>query len=76
MELRIRMIKDGPIEEGPKTTSTFYADDRLIENTNPVTLQKDINTITNLFLAIGLKANEKKTKFIVIYGAPAPKALS
>ena len=69
------MIRNDATEH-KETASTFYADDGLIENANPRALQQDVNIITDLFLRVGLKANEKKTKFMVIQGPPASKALS
>ena len=55
---------------------SFYADDGLLEHTDPNKLQKDLNEIILLFSRIGLQANDKKTKFMVVRGQPAPTALS
>ena len=54
----------------------FYADDGLLENSDPICLQKDLNMIIDLFSKLGLKANEKKTKFMIVRGTAAPKSLS
>ena len=59
-----------------KSKSRFYADDGLMQNTNPAELQNDLNFIISMFARIGLKANEKKTKFMIVRGAKAPQALS
>ena len=53
----------------------FYADDGRVENENPRKLQNDINIICDLFKRVGLKTNIKKTKFMVIRGPLAPRAL-
>ena len=37
---------------------------------------EDLNIVIDLFSKIGLKANEKKTKYMILRGAAAPKALS
>ena len=59
-----------------KSRSYFYADDGLLENEQHKELQEDLDTIIGLFGQMGLKANEKKTKYMVIRGAAAPTALS
>ena len=59
-----------------ESESKFYADDGLIENENPKSLQKDIDILCNLFERVGLKTNTKKTKFMIIRGPSAPTALS
>ena len=43
---------------------------------NPNDLQKDLDMIVDLFAKIGLKANNSKTKFMIVRGAKAPTALS
>ena len=53
----------------------FYADDGRVENEDPRKLQNDINIICDLFERVGLKTNIKKTKFMVIRGPSAPRAL-
>jgi len=58
-----------------ESRSCFYADDGLLENTNPTILQQDLDSILSLFKEINLNANEKKTKYMVVRGAVAPKAL-
>ena len=58
------------------TRCCFYADDGLLENLNPEELQKDLDDIIKLFERVGLRANEKKTKFMIVRGANAPTALS
>ena len=55
--------------------STFYADDGLLEHSDPVALQRDLDSLIHLFGRVGLKANEKKTKYMVVRGAPAPAAV-
>ena len=70
----LREWKRGRNENESKTCSSFYADDGLIENTDPNHLQIDTNTIIELFNCVNLKANEKKTKFMIIRGVAAPKA--
>ena len=59
-----------------KSRANFYADNGLIENTNPDTLQKDLDAMIGLFKEMGLNTNETKTKYIILRGAAAPKALS
>ena len=59
-----------------RSLSSFYADDGLLENNNPVDLQHDLNIVNDLFAKVGLKANAKKTKHMIVRGAAAPKALS
>ena len=56
--------------------SCFYADDGLLEHTNSTILQSDLDIIIQLFSQIGLKANVDKTKFMVVRGAAAPRALT
>ena len=56
--------------------SRFYADDGLVENTDSIQLKQDLNAITNFFIKVGLKANDKKTKYMIMRGAAAPKSLS
>ena len=58
------------------TLSCFYADDGLLENSDPDLLQRDLDAIIKLFGKVGLKANEEKTKFMIVRGAPAPEVLS
>ena len=59
-----------------ESQSCFYADDGLLENTDPKQLQQDLDHIIELFSRVGLKANETKTKYMVIRGAAAPKAMT
>ena len=59
-----------------RSESRFYADDGLMQNTNPVQLQSDLNFVISMFERVGLKANDKKTKFMIVRGAKAPSALS
>ena len=47
----------------------FYADDRLLEHTDPVALQRDVDRVVVLFSKFGLRANKDKTKFMVVRGA-------
>ena len=56
--------------------SCFYADDGLLEGTDAGDVQKDLDMIIDLFGKVGLKANESKTKFMVIRGAAAPRAMT
>ena len=56
--------------------SCLYADDGLLEGTDAGDVQKDLDTIIDLFGKVGLKANESKTKFMVIRGAAAPRAMT
>ena len=65
-------------EEKNNNTSRalFYADDGLIENEDPDTLQQDLDLIIGLFEKVGLRTNESKTKFMVFRGPSAPKAIS
>ena len=58
-----------------KSDSTFYADDGLIENTNPIALQKDLDEMISLFEKVGLRTNEDKTQFMVVRAAQAPTAM-
>ena len=53
----------------------FYADDGLIENTDHNLLQRDLDAIISLFEKMGLKTNETKTKYMIVRGPAAPKAL-
>ena len=46
--------------------SCFYADDRLLESTDPVALQQDLDQIIELFGLVGLQANEGNTKYMII----------
>ena len=62
--------------KGRKSTASFYADDGLIENQRPGELQGDLNDIIELFERVGLETNEIKTKYMVIRGAAASRALS
>ena len=66
--------KDLPNFNGSR--ASFYADDGLIENKTPEDLQQDLNALVSLFLKIGLKMNEKKTKLMIAGGVPATKAMS
>ena len=59
-----------------KSNSKFYAYDRLLQNSNPIQLRTYLDYLINVFKSVGLCANEKKTKFTIIRGAAAPKALS
>ena len=56
--------------------SKFYVDDGLVENTDPIQLQQDLNTIIDLFSKVGLKANDKKTKYMIVRGAALPRISS
>ena len=58
-----------------KTQSCFYADDGLLENTEDEVLQEDLDEIIKLFGRVGLKANEQKTKYMIVRGAVAPMAV-
>ena len=58
-----------------ESTSILYADDGRIENDNPQKLQEDINLLCGLFERVGLKTNTRKTKFMIIRGPSAPRAL-
>ena len=55
--------------------TSFYADDGLIENEDPQALQEDLNTIVTLFQRIGLKTNDRKTKYMIAGGTPITKAI-
>ena len=65
--------KSGDFKE---SKSCFYADDGLLESMNPEDLQQDLDKIIELFGRVGLKANELKTKYMIVRGAAAPKAMS
>ena len=54
----------------------FYADDGLVQNTDPAQLQSDLSHIVSMFERVGLKTNDEKTKVVIVRGAKAPKALS
>ena len=69
----VRKFLEDPINR--QSTSTFYADDGRIENEDPQKLQRDIDIICGLFERVGLRTNIKKTKFMIIRGPSAPKAL-
>ena len=62
--------------EYQKSITSFYTDDGLIENNNPITLQANLDIFIKLFEKMGLKTNETKTKFMIIRGTRAPTALS
>ena len=53
---------------------SFYADDSLIESANPRELQRNLDQIVELFAFFRLKANQDKTKFMVLRGPPVPSA--
>ena len=57
-----------------ESSSCFYADDGLLQHHDPVALQKDLDCIIELFGKMGLKPNATKTKFMIVRGAPAPRA--
>ena len=59
-----------------KSNSKFYADDGLLQNINLVQLQLDLDYLLKVFKVVGLKANAKKTKYMIVKGAAAPKALN
>ena len=63
-------------EEEVQTESKFYSDDGLIESTDNVQLQKDADLIIELFKKVDLHANEKKTKYMIVRGAEALRAMS
>ena len=52
--------------EWEESRAYFYADDGLIENNDPDKLQKDLDTIIDLFKEFGLNTNETKTKFMIV----------
>ena len=58
------------------TLASFYADDGLLENKDPMALQKDLDTIINLFEYAGLNTNSSKTKAIIVNGRKPPTELS
>ena len=62
--------------EFAESRACFYADDGLLEHTDPSKLQIDLDRIISLFAKVGLIANDKKTKFMIVRGAAAPKALN
>ena len=63
-------------QEGGESRASFYADEGLVENTKADILQKDLNTLIELFERVGLETNEIKTKYMIIRGAAAPKAMT
>ena len=58
-----------------ETRACFYADNGLLEHTDPDLLQVDLNEMVLLLERFGLKTNELKTKFMILRGAEAPRAL-
>ena len=58
-----------------ESDALFYADDGLMENTDPEKLQKDMNRIIALFEKVGLRTNETKTKYMVFRGPTPPKEI-
>ena len=58
------------------TRLCFYADDGLLEDANPETLQTDLDLVTRLFGKCGLETNEVKTKLMVVGGTHLPTARS
>ena len=69
----IRSWKKDETYDGSR--ACFYADDGLIEHINAESLQQDLDTIIRLFNRIGLRANETKTKYMIVRGQAAPTAL-
>ena len=59
-------------EEFGLSEMCFYADDGLLEHTDPVALQRDVDRVVVLFSKFGLRANKDKTKFMVVRGAQVP----
>jgi len=57
-----------------KSTMSFYADDGLVENSDPRKLQRDMDEMVGLFAKFGLRANREKTKFMVVRGPQVPVA--
>jgi hypothetical protein len=55
--------------------STFYADDGLVESTDPTELQRDIDEMVGLFEKVGLRTNEIKTQYMIVRAAKAPAAM-
>ena len=51
--------------EGKGGRASFYADDGLIENTDPKKLQKGLDEMIGLFEQFGLQTNEKKFKVMI-----------
>ena len=56
-----------------ESVGSFYADDGLLESTDPLGLQTDLDIILDLFEKMGLKANAFKTKCMILRGTHAPK---
>ena len=54
----------------------FYVDDGLIENNNNIKVQHDLDILIGLFEKMGLKTNEKKTKYMIFRGPAPSKRLS
>ena len=63
------------LAEFGKSRAYFYADNGLMESTNPDTLQKDLDAMIGLFKEMGLNTNETKSKYMILRGAAAPEAL-
>ena len=70
----LRTWKNLPTFKG--SLASFYADDGLIENKRPEDLQQDLDEMVRLFMTVGLKTNDKKTKLMIAGGVPAPRAMS
>ena len=60
--------------EYKQSDACFYADDGLLQHHNHRELQTDLDCILKLFSKMGLTPNAKKTKFMIVRGAPAPRA--
>ena len=63
------------VQEERKSRACFYADDGLIENKDAGKLQEHLNILIEYFEMFGLKTNEIKTKYMVLRGEAAPRAL-
>ena len=66
MDAVLRAWKEDELYE--KSAALFYADDGLLESSNSVGLQNDLDIIIKLFEKVGLRTNETKTKFMVFRG--------
>ena len=53
-------------EEWGESELSFYSDDRLLEGSGAREVQQDLDQVIELFAKFCLKANQAKTKFMVI----------
>ena len=60
----LRCWEEGRTYRGSK--GCFYADDGLLDTTDPNALQSDLESMLKLFGQVGLQPNAIKTKFMIV----------